>query len=357
MEKTRNYWLHRISHEANVSYPLLRENILSIGFSDFSEEELLAACINNYQEFNKRVTYSNKQMLWNFLSMKKGDIVVVPAYPEYGTFSIFEIEDDVPMVINQLYQYLDIKNLKSLDGKSIIYDEEDGYLYLLDSLEKKQAIDLGFFRRVKPIIENASRKDYADAYLTSKMKIRRTNANISSISESIEKAISHFGKNEPIRKVLSKEVSNIVKEASQKILLEIQTNLTPDKFEQLVRRYLEKCGASKIYVPSKNETDKEGDVDIIATFDAIKITIYVQVKFHKGVTNEHAMEQVIDYYKHNKYKEDIDGYTDVLWVVSTGKFSEEIKDEAKLKNVQLIDGEQFAEMLLNTGIPDLETIL
>jgi hypothetical protein len=36
-----NYWLHRISHHAEVSYPLLDKNILSIGFSDFSNQEFI----------------------------------------------------------------------------------------------------------------------------------------------------------------------------------------------------------------------------------------------------------------------------------------------------------------------------
>ena len=37
-----NYWLHRISHNSEASYPLLEEGYLSIGFSNyFSNEEFL----------------------------------------------------------------------------------------------------------------------------------------------------------------------------------------------------------------------------------------------------------------------------------------------------------------------------
>ena len=35
------YWLHRISHHKEVSYPLLDNNMLSIGFSDFSNQEFI----------------------------------------------------------------------------------------------------------------------------------------------------------------------------------------------------------------------------------------------------------------------------------------------------------------------------
>ena len=34
----RDYWIHRISHIAEISYPLLENNYLSYGFSDFEEE-------------------------------------------------------------------------------------------------------------------------------------------------------------------------------------------------------------------------------------------------------------------------------------------------------------------------------
>lgn len=33
----RNYWIHRISHIAEISYPLLDVGYLSYGWSDFEE--------------------------------------------------------------------------------------------------------------------------------------------------------------------------------------------------------------------------------------------------------------------------------------------------------------------------------
>lgn len=37
-----NYWLHRISHKSEASYPLLEEGYLSIGFSEvFTNEKFL----------------------------------------------------------------------------------------------------------------------------------------------------------------------------------------------------------------------------------------------------------------------------------------------------------------------------
>lgn len=36
-----NYWLHRISHKAELSYPLLNKGFLTIGFSDFTDNEFI----------------------------------------------------------------------------------------------------------------------------------------------------------------------------------------------------------------------------------------------------------------------------------------------------------------------------
>jgi hypothetical protein len=36
-----NYWLHRISHHAEIAYPLLDKGYLSIGFSDFATQEFI----------------------------------------------------------------------------------------------------------------------------------------------------------------------------------------------------------------------------------------------------------------------------------------------------------------------------
>lgn len=36
-----NYWIHRISHIAELSYPLLNKGFLTIGFSDFTNDEII----------------------------------------------------------------------------------------------------------------------------------------------------------------------------------------------------------------------------------------------------------------------------------------------------------------------------
>ena len=337
------FWLHRVSHNAEVAHPLLKRNILSIGFSDFSERDFIKTCTDNWDEFEKSFDRiwgkrpRNRYSLWRFLNeMKKGDYVVVPGW---GTFSIYEIEEDGCMTIEDI----DISNLKDWNGTPITIDG-DGYI------KNKQIIDLGFFRKVRPIIQSASRNDFADSALTSRMKIRQTNADISDLYESIKKAISSCNENKPINLYSSILESNL--ESTFSI---IKRELNPDKFERLISWYFKKSGSTDVYIPPKNKSDKEGDADVIATFEPIKTIIYVQAKFHRGETSSWALEQIRNY-QDSKEKDD-DGYSKISWVISTAdSFSDECYSQAKMNKVQLIEGKEFTRMLLNIGISGLSDV-
>lgn len=45
----RNYWIHRISHFAEISYPLLDNNYLSYGFSYFENDGFIEGVRNSSQ--------------------------------------------------------------------------------------------------------------------------------------------------------------------------------------------------------------------------------------------------------------------------------------------------------------------
>lgn len=345
---SKNYWLHRISHHAEASYPLLERNLLSIGFSGFSTEGFLKRCVNNWDTFEKTFEEEwgtkprSRYSLWRFISaMKKGDLVIVPSW---GTFSIYEIEENNCFSVEQI----DLTDFKDWNNNPIILGDNGCLIF---DIEKKPVLDLGFFRKVKPIILSASRNDFADSALTSRMKIRTTNANISDLKGSVEKAIDSYKRNKPINLhalILEKNLENTMSL--------IKSVLNPDKLEKLVHWYLRKVGASDIYIPSKNEAGKEGDADVVATFEAIKTIIYVQVKFHNGETSDWALEQ-IENYKTHKEKTD-DGYSKIAWIVSTAdNFSQECNKQAKINGVQLIEGKEFTKMLLEAGISNLSEVL
>jgi len=351
-----NYWLHRNLHHAEVAHPLLEKGYLSIGWSDFGimPDFIEKSCKENGgiyfdESFQNEWGFipRNRYNLWRFIiEMRKGDWVLVP---DWGTFSIFEIEDDNPLSIPDIINLFEIKDWS---GNSITIGE-NGCLYnegIKD--ENNTLVDLGFFRKVKPIVTNISRYDYADAALTSRMKIRQTNANITDLKDNIERALTAYKKEKPLN-----IYSQIVEKTSQQILDTIISDLNDVKFEKLVKWYFERIGATA-YIPPKNERDKEGDADVVAIFESIKTIIYTQVKFHVGETSSWAIEQITDY-KLKREREEIDnGYSKIAWVISSSdNFSNEARNMAKTANIQLFDGKTFATMLLEAGIANLDGVI
>ena len=340
----RNYWLHRISHESGLSNVLLeKRNELSIGFSDFSSDEYLQEILTNgldgiwnvvkkeWKEGRPRSCFS----LYHFLcEMKQGDYVLVPS--SY-TFSVYEIVDEKPFS----NESLDTTNLQDVWGNPIILDGE-GYLCSKGSVSRQ--IDLGFYWKVKPVEVNIPRAEYADQALISRMKARQTTLNINDLENSILEAIQLFEKKSPIN------LYNLVMEQSAGGLLNlIREKIDANKFEKLVKWYMESIGGKAI-IPSKNDS-VEGDADVIAYFELIKVAILIQVKKHIGNTDAWAVEQIKSY-KENK---DLGDYAYQLWIISTcDDFTQDTKEKAQSANVRLINGRMFAEMLLDAGLKGLE---
>ncbi|UJP64799.1 restriction endonuclease [Mongoliitalea daihaiensis] len=340
-----NYWLHRISHVAELSYPLLDRGYLTIGFSDFSYKEMIDCVLEDdwayfnqqFQDFWGRIPRP-RYSLWNFLKMSKGDLVIVPSQ---GTFAVCEIIDQRPLLIAETFS----EDLKSWDGKPI----STNGIHLISP--HGNAFDLGFARKVKILYKQIPRDKFADAQLTARMKIRQTNAAINDLKTSIETSIENFIANKPIHLH-----ALIIDKTANFVLDTIQNELNPDKFEKLIQAYFKTIGATEVAIPAKNGRNKEGDADIVAVFEPIKLIIYTQAKFQKGQINEWGTNQILDY-KTNQ-ESIADGYNKVAWVITTANtFNERAENLAKENEVQLINGLEFSKMLLNAGIRSMDTFL
>lgn len=346
----RKYWLHRISNAYQLSYVFLtKRNLLSIGFADFSNVRLLNRIIDEpkeidvvFEEIWGEVSRSRFCLSRFVCEMKKGDYVIVP---RSGVFDIYEIIGEKPITNDNL----ELNGVKDLWNNEIYYGDLEGqgsYLYYISN-EKKQLLDLGFYWEVKPIALDISRYDYADQFLTSRMKIRQTNANVDDIKDSIETALARFKSNQPIN------IHNtIIQDNSDEILESIHTNLDADKFEGLVKWYMERIGADYVEIPSKNSSStEEGDADVVAYFEKIKVVVLIQVKKHISQTDDWAVEQIKLFEENNVNDE----YTVVKWVVSTcDTFSLEAIEKANSNHVRLINGLEFVKMILNCGLQGLD---
>ena len=336
MEK--NYWLHRISYENRLSKVLLeKKNILSIGFSEFSSEEYLNRILSNSDELDNIMEYlweglsRNRYSLKRYLcEMKKGDYILVPSPL---TFSIYEIVGDKPFTNSSL----DINNLCDVWGNPILRDGDILYIE-----HNHETVDLGFYWNVRCVEKDIPRSEYADQALISRMKARQTTLNINDLENSINEAIRLYKEKTPIN------LHNlIVEKTSDKLLDLIHEKINPDKFEQLVKWYMEKLGAN-VEIPAKNNPE-EGDVDVIAYFDSIRTEILIQVKKHEGNTDNWAVDQISSYIKNNQYNPK--DYSCQLWIISTcDDFTKETIDKAQSENIRLINGKMFAEMLLDVGL-------
>ncbi len=337
------YWLHRISHHAEISYPLINKNILSIGFSNFANQDFIDkvlekdtwqerwGVLNNEVKLQWGSTPRTRHNLWRFIEgFKKGDKILVPSS---GVFSIYELESDAPSPIGDLA----MKDLKDWHGNKI--NLRNGLLQ-----RDSKIIDIGFFWKIKPIALNISRKKYADSALTARMKYRMTNTNISDLAESIDVALTSFNEKKPIN-----IHSTIMDNTCDVVLSSIKKELNPDKFEKLISLYFQEIGATNVYIPAKNENGKEGDADIVSVFEKQKLIIYIQAKFQSGKISDWGVHQVLDY-KIDKESID-DGYNKIAWVVTTAnQFSEEAERIASENGIQLINGLEFSKMLLDAGI-------
>lgn len=338
------YWLHRISHEWDVSYKLLSAGYLSVGWSALADSgiENAVRSASDSQPFEAIMrehgyqTSRSRWNLWHFCKFNRGDFVVVPLFN--GEFSIYKIVGR-PIPITELSGF---SVFSSEDGSRIVRDEAG----LLLRSKTNEIVDLGFVIQVEPIKEHISRYEYADNKLTARMKIRQTNADISDLAESIQNVI---GADTPINLY-----ATVIEELAEKLLNVIKAQLTPDKFELLVKWYFEKLGASYVFRPSKNSSDKwdGADADIIAEFDTLKIMFYIQAKLHDDTTSRWAVEQ-ISMYK-DQHELSPGEHTVIPWVISTAsRFSADAITMAQENNVRLITGTEFARLLIDAGITDI----
>lgn len=340
------YYLHRISHEGNASYSLLNKGYLTLGWSKFSNSNILNAaredgypnfdCITEeYGENHNRSRWN----MWYFAQMEKGDKVVVPLYD--GLFSVYEVEERAKN-IGELESLI-----PSLTGRwnnhKIEWREQ-----LLFDVDDNTAVDLGFCIKVIPIVEKVPR-NYVSGELSSRMKIRTTSADITDIGEAVENGIKAGKEDKPITLY-----GDVIESLVERMRTSIMSALNPDKFEQLVKWYLERCGASSAWIPAKNEPGKKdgADADIVAEFDNLKYIVYVQAKWHKDETSDWAVQQIDSYKK--QMSEGDSSYTYATWVISSADtFSSQAVADAEEKGVRLIDGNEFARMLLDIGLLDI----
>lgn len=339
------YMLRMLNHERDFSRKLFDDNYILIGYQYFDQLEnwdyiqvyknaenknaLLKEMIEktSWQCNNRQIASHRK--LNKFFEMKIGDIVIIP---DYKTFHIVEIASD-------------IKSFHSIHSNYVSEGEEYP--------------DIGFLYKVKKIVNDAgessvAREKFADSSLIARLKNISGFLNLNDLKDSIENSKQAFLENKVVK------IDEVLKETLKKALIEkLIEKLSPNKFETLILKIMEKLGASKCDIPNRNDKTKakegHGDVDIVAVFEKIKHIIYIQAKFHVGHSNDWAIKQLDDY----NGEKDIDSdYSTSYWAITTAEFNDDAIEIAKKiseeKTIRLIGKYDLAELILEIGVEGIE---
>ena len=217
------YWLHRITGGEQAhpyTQPLLDQGFLSIGWKGVSNEEnkvlIQEKGIEAVDDILRKYEWElnrNRHCLARFIfEMKEGDIVVVPSP---GHFSIYTVVDNI--VFSN--ESLDPNFFVDYNGIQASKKESDGYYSFINN--QGEEVDLGFYRRVNPLVTDLSRYDGIDAKLYSKLRTLMTNIDISDVGFIINKFVNK-GENDHVANSLESEQT---KNESLSIVPEIHTIL------------------------------------------------------------------------------------------------------------------------------------
>lgn len=366
-QKEKKYYLHRISHESNASYALLKLGYLSLGWWRCADTDIMdAARDNGYDRFNKITEEKgisknrSRWCMWYFARMNPGDIVIVPKYD--GKFGAYEVEEQAQPIQSIKDKIPSFKGKWDETLETLINWNENKSCY-----EKKgKEIDLGFVIKVRCIFPEFERK-LVTSELTSRMKIRVTTADISDL-KTIEACIKAGEDQKPILLY-----ENIIDDLATKLTEQICTILNEDQFEELIKWYMERCNAVSWILP-KNDPDKEdyADADVVGVFNNLKHMVYVQAKHHKNMstTSDWSVEQIKRYKdqgigKNNKpddydQENEDDNYqwSYSYWVITSGgDFSKDALNIAKDNSIRLINGKEFSRMLIDVGLKNLDDVI
>lgn len=339
-----NYWLHRISNEWGVAKPLLEKGYLTIGWQYLmSISPALRECIvdrhgEGFESIMKELKEKSRSRwcLNTFANFKPGDTIVVPLYDK--KFAIVKVEETAKSILD-----LPIKIIEELSGITLTPNG----LELTFNKNEKRLVDIGFFVKIKKPVKIIPRS-YADDKLQMRMKLRQTNAQINDLTKAVDDAEKREA---PI------DVHEILTEKTAVTILEnIKKYVNADNFERVVKWYMEKTGATDVRILAKSSPEKKdyADADVIAVFENLGITIYIQVKKHIDKTGEWAVEQ-ISKYRGQQEKNFIDGMTYIPWVVSTAEdFTQPAREKADYLHVRLINGKEFSRMLAEVGVNGID---
>ena len=330
MEK--NYWGYRIDvKNQDFFFKELEQGRLRQGWG-----------YDKNQELPDTKDSGAKKNLSMYKNVKKGDILLIPRLPDWGSVAIAEAVEDWN-------------------------DKEKGYRFEIDD-EKK---DFGHIFPARYIgCFNRHGKDVS-GNIQSTLKARNRFWNISRFSEDIEKIIKNLEGNrestsviENIKNIVSEQVKSYfnLKGFSEKVIDEYNRKFTASQWEEVIKNILEKIYPGYEIERIGGSKEEKHGTDILVTISGLsnleKYNIAMQVKNYNDVISDNNIDNIIKQInKAEKYVWENNGKLIGKILVIT---SAEEKDNPKLiekcqkEEIRVIFSEELKKLILRSIIESID---
>ena len=328
-EREKNYWGYRIDvKNQDFFFKELEQGRLRQGWG-----------YDKNQELPDTKDSGAKKNLSMYKNVKKGDILLIPRLPDWGSVAIAEAAED--------------------------WDK--GYKFQIDD-EKK---DFGHIFPARYIgCFNRHGKDVS-GNIQSTLKARNRFWNISRLSEDIEKIMGNLEGNrestsviENIKNIVSEQVKSYfnLKGFSEKVIDEYNRKFTASQWEEVIKNILEKIYPGYEIERIGGSKEEKHGTDILVTISGLsnleKYNIAMQVKNYNDVISDNNIDNIIKQInKAEKYVWENNGKLIGKILVIT---SAEEKDNPKLiekcqkEEIRVIFSEELKKLILRSIIESID---
>ena len=328
-EREKHYWGYRIDvKNQDFFFKELEQGRLRQGWG-----------YDKNQELPDTKDSGAKKNLSMYKNVKKGDILLIPRLPDWGSVAIAEA----------------------------IEDWDKGYKFEIDD-EKK---DFGHIFPANYIgCFNRHGKDVS-GNIQSTLKARNRFWNISRLSEDVEKIMGNLEGNrestsviENIKNIVSEQVKSSfdLKRFSEKVIDEYNRKFTASQWEEVIKNILEKIYPGYEIERIGGSKEEKHGTDILVTISGLsnleKYNIAMQVKNYNDVISDNNIDNIIKQInKAEKYVWKNNGkLIDKILVITSAKKEENPKliEECKKGNIKVIFSEELEKLILRSIIESID---
>ena len=329
-EREKHYWGYRIDvKNQDFFFKELEQGRLRQGWG-----------YDKNQELPDTKDSGAKKNLSMYEKVKKGDILLIPRLPDWGSVAIAEAVEDWN-------------------------NKEKGYRFEIDD-EKK---DFGHIFPANYIgCFNRHGKDVS-GNIQSTLKARNRFWNISRLSEDVEKIMQNLEGNkestsvvENIKSIVSEKVKTYfdLKECCDKIVDEYNQKFTASQWEEVLKDVLEKIYPEYEIEKTGGMKEEEHGTDILVNVPGISrsYNIAIQVKNYEGKISDENINIIIDQVdKAKRYKWENNGkLIDQILVITSAEEKDNPKliEECQNKEIRVIFSEELKKLIFQSIIESID---